>query len=200
MRSPARLVLTAAASLVLVTAGCSDDPNSVGEQAKQGGQQGYVAGNGAIEQLAADRRDVPVDLRGQLLDGSDWDSSSVRGQIVVVNVWGSWCPPCIEELDDLAAAYDTYEGSATKDRVTFIGINYRESADTGAAFARSRDIPYPSLTDQDGKTLLALQGKVIATPTTLVLDGEGRIAARVSGPVTTGTLTALVDDLLAEGA
>ncbi|HEU5455483.1 MAG TPA: TlpA family protein disulfide reductase, partial [Nocardioides sp.] len=59
-------------------------------------------------------------------------------------------------------------------------------------------ITYPSLSDESGVLILALQGKAPTVPTTLVLDKTGRIAARVNGEVTASTLTGLVDDVLAE--
>ena len=79
-----------------------------------------------------------------------------------------------------------------------MGINYRDGVETATAFLRANEITYPSLEDDGGRTLLALRGKANATPTTLVLDRRGRIAARVSGPVTAATLTGLVNDVLGE--
>ena len=64
--------------------------------------------------------------------------------------------------------------------------------------AKANSITYPSLSDESGVLILALQGKAPTVPTTLVLDRTGRIAARVNGEVTASTLTGLVDDVLAE--
>jgi hypothetical protein len=83
--------------------------------------------------------------------------------------------------------------------VAFIGLDTQESPASGLAFQNANTITYPSLAYDGGVPLLALQGKAVATPTTLVLDSQGRIAARVSGPVTQATLVGLVDDVLAEG-
>ncbi len=83
-----------------------------------------------------------------------------------------------------------------------MGIDIKESAATAAAFLKANGVTYPSLSDSGsgGQPMLALQGKAAATPTTLVLDRQGRIAARVLGATTVGTLTGLVDDVLAEQA
>jgi thiol-disulfide isomerase/thioredoxin len=116
------------------------------------------------------------------------------GTVLVVNVWGSWCPPCIEETPALQKAHEQLAG---KD-VEFIGLDIQESPESGLAFQKANNVAYPSLAYDGGVPLLALQGKVAATPTTLVLDRHGRIAARVSGPVTTATVVGLVDDVLAE--
>ena len=82
--------------------------------------------------------------------------------------------------------------------VTMVGLNFRESAATGAAFAERSGMDYPSLTDEDGILPLQLQGRAQATPTTLVLDGQGRIAAVVAGPLSRATLIGLVEDVLAD--
>ena len=79
----------------------------------------------------------------------------------------------------------------------FVGIDFREDPARGAAFLKKAGITYPSLTDESGVAILALQGKAPTVPTTLVLDPQGRIAARVNGPATASTLRGLVDDVVA---
>ena len=76
----------------------------------------------------------------------------------------------------------------------------RPEPDTARAFLRANKVTYPSLADNGGRTLLALRGKAANTPTTLVLDRQGRLAARVAGQVSRATLDGLVDDVLGEGA
>ena len=84
--------------------------------------------------------------------------------------------------------------------VQFMGINYRDASPRPArAFLRASKITYPSLADNGGRTLLALRGKAASTPTTLVLDQQGRLAARVAGQVARATLDGLVDDVLGRG-
>jgi peroxiredoxin len=80
-----------------------------------------------------------------------------------------------------------------------MGLNTRDNPSSGASTAKRWGITFPSLNDESGLLILALQGKVSAPPTTLVLDRQGRIAARVNGEVTASTLTGLVEDVLAEG-
>ncbi|HSU73393.1 MAG TPA: TlpA disulfide reductase family protein, partial [Terrabacter sp.] len=117
---------------------------------------------------------------------------------LVVNVWGSWCPPCIEETPALQKAWATVQAKGKK--VEFIGLDKLEGPETGLAFLKANKVTYPSLAYDGGVPILALQGKASATPTTLVLDGQARIAARVSGPVDTTTLLGLIDDVLTEKA
>ena len=183
--------------VALIASACTSDPNSVAAQAKAGDRKGYVSGDGTIERLTADKRGKPVDLAGPTIEGRTWDSADVRGKVVVVNVWGSWCPPCVKETPDLQRAWEKYDDAGT---VAFVGIDFREPPAVGLAFARSRKVTYPSLTDEAGTLIVALQGKANAVPTTLVLDRQGRIAARVSGPTTEATVTALVDDVLSGAA
>ena len=186
----------AAAVLLLGATACSQDPNSVAAQAKAGDQKGYVSGDGAVETIPEADRAEPVQLAGELVDGGRWDSASARGEVVVVNVWGSWCAPCVAEAPDLQKVWADLQ--ADKVPVTFMGIDFREDPARGAAFAKKSGITYPSLTDESGVLILALQGKAPTVPTTLVLDTDGRIAARVNGPVGASTLRGLVDDVVAE--
>ena len=199
VRPPARWAVGAvAAALLLGATGCTQDPNSVAAQAKAGDQKGYVSGDGAVETIPEAKRGDPVELSGELLDGSAWDIASTRGKVLVLNVWGSWCAPCVAEAPDLQKTWAGLQ--ADKAPVEFMGIDFREDPARGAAFAKKAGLTYPSLSDEasGGTLILALQGKAPTVPTTLVLDTEGRIAARVNGPATATTLRGLVDDVVAE--
>ena len=188
----------AAGALATTVSACGSDPNSIAEQAKAGDRKGYVSGDGTIEQLPVGERGNTVALTGTTLEGEPWSLKGKEGTVIVVNVWGSWCPPCIEETPDLQKAWE--EIQAKKLDVEFIGLDIQEAPESGLAFQKANGMTYPSLAYDGGVPLLALQGKVQATPTTLVLDRKGRIAARVSGPVSRTTLLGLVDDVLAETA
>jgi len=188
--------MAAAALLLLGASGCGEDPNSVAAQAKAGDQKGYVSGDGAIESIPAEKRGKPVELKGTLLDGSPWDAAATRGKVLVLNVWGSWCAPCVAEAPALQKAWTDLQGD--KAPAEFVGIDFREDPARGAAFAKKAGVTYPSLSDESGVAILALQGKAPTVPTTLVLDTQGRIAARVNGPATASTLRGLVDDVVAE--
>jgi thiol-disulfide isomerase/thioredoxin len=195
------VVTACALGLAAVTAlaGCSKDANSVAEQAMAGDGKGYVAGDGTVQQLALAERSTTVSLSGTTVDGKPWSTGNdAAGKVVVVNVWGSWCAPCVDETPHLQQVWQSY--STAGKPVAFVGIDIKESAATAAAFLKANNVTYPSLSDSGsgGQPMLALQGKAAATPSTLVLDRKGRIAARVLGATTASTLTALVDDVLAE--
>jgi thiol-disulfide isomerase/thioredoxin len=142
-----------------------------------------------------------VALSGTTVDGAAWSTAAdAKGKVVVVNVWGSWCGPCVDETPHLQQVWSSL--SAAGKPVQFVGIDIKESPANAAAFVRANGITYPSLSDSasGGQPMLALQGRASATPTTLVLDRQGRIAARVLGATTASTLSGLIDDVVAEPA
>lgn len=189
----AALLLAAALSL----AACSSDPNSVANQAKAGDQKGYISGNGRVEHIAEADRGAPVELAGTTVTGQAWSrATDAKGKVVVVNKWGSWCGPCVAEAADLERVWTSV--AAAGKPVAFIGIDVREAPETGAAFLAARKITYPSLSDKSGVLELSLQGKAATTPTTLVLDSQGRIAGRIAGAADPTILEGLIDDVLAD--
>lgn len=188
--------LLAAAALALT--GCNDDRDTINDQMRQGDQKGYVAGDGTIEVLPPEQRELQLTLTGTTLENEPWSTADQVGKVVVINVWGSWCGPCIEETPDLVQVAD--ELAADGVPVQFIGVNSRDSVQTALAFQRAYEVSYPSLLDDGGRTRSQLGGLGVATPSTIVLDTQGRVAARVSGPVDATTLRGLVDDALADEA
>jgi thiol-disulfide isomerase/thioredoxin len=175
----------------LVLAGCSDGNNTVAAQAAGKGDRGYISADGTVESIAVADRRTTIRVQGTTLEGKPLDTSSERGKVVVLNTWGSWCPPCNAEAPDLQKVWQEQQRKG----VRFVGIALREEPATGIAFQRRFRITYPSVRWDGGKVLLQLKGKATAPPTTLVLDKEGRLAARVSGKVDAGTLSGLVDDV-----
>ena len=188
--------LTAALALTFLLAACSDDGTSINDQMRQGDEKGYVGGDGRIEQLPPEDRATTIDLQGSTLEDEAWSSQGHLGEVVVVNVWGSWCAPCHAEAPDLVEVSTAYAEAG--DPVQFVGVNARDSVPNAQAFERRYDVPYHSLQDDGGRTLAQLQGLATARPTTLLLDGEGRLAARVNGQVDASTLRGLIDDVLAD--
>ena len=178
-------------ALALLVAGC-------GGGAPQGGapDKGYISGDGSVTVIAPAERGEPVAFAGDTLDGTAFDVADHRGEVVVVNVWGSWCPPCIAEAPELERVWDR-----TRSReVQFVGVNTRDQPAAARAHERRFGVSYPSIDDDGGRVLLAFRGTLppVAIPSTLVLDRRGRVAARVLGQVGAGTLRGLVTDVLAE--
>ncbi len=199
-RRTSGVLLAAALVLIAAVTGCQGDPNSLAEQARSGNRAGYAAGDGSIEQLTPSARGQALTLEGTTVDGGTWSlAKDGKDKVVVINVWGSWCPPCVAETPALQGAWAAYRASGKP--VAFVGIDTMESPETGLAFLRTNGVTFPSISDQasSGAPVLALAGKAPATPTTLVLDKQGRVAARVLGPATEVTVRTLVDAVLAEG-
>lgn len=191
-RPAVRRTTTALAAVLLVSTGltaCSDDVGSSGDA-------GFVSGKGVITRLAVDDRKQPGEVAGETLEGEPISLEDFEGKTVVVNVWGSWCAPCRAEAPDLVAASE----ELAADDVEFLGINSRDLDRAAAqAFQRRFEVPYPSIYDQQGKTLLAFRGTLSpnAIPSTVVIDAEGRVAASVIGEVSRSTLVGLVEDVMA---
>ncbi|WP_307844416.1 TlpA family protein disulfide reductase [Actinotalea solisilvae] len=150
----------------------------------------------AVTEFAIKDRAAPVDLSGTGLNGEAIDIAAWRGDVVVINVWGSWCAPCREEAPTLADTSSAYASEG----VRFLGVNVRDNPAAAIAFEESYAIGYPSIDDRDGGALLSLAEHLpgAGVPVTLLLDREGRPAARVLGSVERSTLTALLDAVLAE--
>ncbi|MGZ4445553.1 MAG: TlpA disulfide reductase family protein [Nocardioides sp.] len=136
-------------------------------------------------------------LAGDDLDGKPLDVASYRGKPVVVVVWGAWCTECRVEAPDVVEAARRLGSSAQ-----FVGIDIRDPAPAQAqAYVRSFKVPYPSVYSPDGKALLAFQGTLTPNtiPSTVVLDGQGRIAASIIGQIpSTTTLVDVVKDVAQE--
>ena len=186
------LVVVAVLSLAACgTSGAGDPVDDVTRNESR-----YIAGANQLRTIAIDDRSPAPELQGTLLDGGSFDLVEQRGKVVVLNVWGSWCPPCRAEAPTLEAAWRDFASQG----VQFVGINTRDGEATALAFERRFDITYPSVVDSSGVKLLAFSGEVspAAIPSTLVLDRSGRVAAVYSGELTVATLRDMITAVLAE--
>ena len=147
-----------------------------------------------VIQCAPDQRPQAREVTGELLDGGRYDVAQDRGKVVVVNFWGSWCPPCRAEADDLQKTYDATKAGG----VAFIGVNSRDGRDAAKAFERGR-VTFPSIFDPDSKVALKFDVTQVSTPSTLILDRQGRIAVGLRRATTVGELQPLVERIAAEG-
>ncbi|KRF16645.1 hypothetical protein ASG90_10275 [Nocardioides sp. Soil797] len=162
------------------------------------GDKGYVSGNGQITQLKPDERTSAIKLSGKDLDGKELSLADYRGKVVVVNVWGAWCVECRKEAPDIVGVANDVD----PDDVVFVGLNNRDpSRDNAKGYVRTFDVPFRSIFDPSAKTLLAFHGTLTpySTPSTVIIDREGRVAASVLGVMPSKTtLTDLIDEVVAE--
>ena len=188
--------LGTAAALLLGACAPGGNPQSPADAAAAASDAGYVAGDGTFATWAPAQRAEPVSLVGTTYAGEELDLADWRGDVVVVNFWYAACPPCRAEAPDLKDVYTDY----TTRGVKMLGINPRDDGGTAQAFERTFEVPYPSLHDQEARGVAAFEGLVPlqAMPSTVVLDRQGRVAARILGQVDPTILRGLIDDTLAE--
>jgi thiol-disulfide isomerase/thioredoxin len=141
-----------------------------------------------------DRSDVPV-IAGTTLDGQPLDVADLRGRIVIVNSWASWCAPCREETP---AFVELSKGVDPAD-VAIVGLNVTDDEAAAQAFVDEFDVPYPSIVDAEGDILATIPGVPPSSlPSTVILDREGRIAARVIGATDAMELATLIAAIMDE--
>ena len=192
-----RALAAAAAALIIASlAGCTADP--LAEQYRSGSTQNYISGDGSVTTITAENRGDPVEFEGVTAEGDAVSSADYEGQVVVLNFWYAACPPCRVEAPDLEKLHVSLEDES----VSFLGVNVRDQADTARTFETETGVTYPSVIDaNDGNLLLAFAGTVApnAVPTTLVIDKQGRVAARFLGQVESpSALDTIIRDTIAE--
>ncbi len=173
-------------AILCALAGCG----GVGTQGSTGG---YVSGDGSITVTdVQDRQKAPV-LSGDDLEGRALSTADFAGNTLVVNVWGSWCPPCRKEAPALAKVATEYADR----NVTFVGVLVRDKPAAALAFTRKHQTPYRSIADFSGRNLLGFSSSLPsqAIPTTWIIDERGRVAVRIMDDVSASTLSGLIDDV-----
>jgi peroxiredoxin len=121
-----------------------------------------------LEQL--DRRRASANFALRDLDGKEWSLSALRGKVVLVNFWATWCPPCRKEMPDLNALYSRFRDQG------FLVLAISDE-DTGklAAFVKEHHVAYPVLLDPGGK--VSEQFGAEGIPKSYVYDRDGKLAA-----------------------
>ncbi|WP_329229989.1 TlpA family protein disulfide reductase [Streptomyces sp. NBC_00111] len=187
------LAATVAAGALTLSA-CSGD----GTRAGGGGNTNFVTGSGGVSTVAKGERTEAPKLDGTTLDGKALDVADYKGKVVVLNFWGSWCGPCRAE-----AKHFEKVAKATADQgVQFVGVNTRDPQKSlAASFEEDFGITYPSLYDPTGKLLLRFPKGTLnpqAIPSTVVVDREGKLAARSLAALDATKLREMIDPLVAE--
>ncbi len=191
-RRRATLAAGVAVTALLATA-CGSGGTSGG-----GGQAGFVTGPDGIATVARGERAAAPDLSGETVAGGRAALADHKGKVVVVNVWGSWCPPCRAEAKNFQKVYEDVKD----DGVAFLGINTRDtSVGPARAFEKEFGVAYPSLYDPAGRLMLRFEKGTLnpqAIPSTLVIDREGKVAARTLQALSEEKLREMLDPVMAE--
>ncbi len=177
-----------------VLAGCSTGSDQV--DVNNGGEFRFVEATPSGEVIPVDERAAAPEFAGTLLDGEDFESGELAGEVAVLNFWGSWCAPCRVETPAFSEVSEEYAG----DGVRFLGVDVKETDEQFAlAFVDRFGIAFPSLYDPRGEVALAFRDyPANAIPSTIVLDPRYRVAAVYTGAVQEDDLRRVLDRVLAE--
>ncbi|THV43311.1 TlpA family protein disulfide reductase [Glycomyces buryatensis] len=170
-----RRTLLAALPLLAVAA-CSGEDGDTANRVNEINRERFVSGDGSNYRWddPAERFGAPR-LTGTAVDGqTEIDTDEWADSVLVVNFWGSWCPPCVAEAPYLVEAAAEFVGQD----VQFLGVNIRDTDDAATAYERRYGIEYPSLSDAPGKVADQFVDYGLSPndiPATIVIDAEQRV-------------------------
>jgi peroxiredoxin len=191
----ARSPLAALTAALLLLTGCTTGDDAV----VAGSEFQLVAPNGETKlRYEGDERKGIKGLTGPSLmeDGKTISLDDYAGKVVIVNIWGAWCPPCRTEASELQKVQDE-TGSRG---VQVLGVDVKESStESPRDFVTNRKLTYPSIYDESGRAMLSFRGLPPNTvPSTFVLDKQHRVAAVFLRPVLAQDLLPVAQRLTAE--
>jgi peroxiredoxin len=132
------------------------------------------------------------DFRLQDLAGAPVQLADLRGQVVLINVWATWCPPCRAEMPAIQAVY----GQLRDQGFTVLAVNVREDADQVRSFMTQHGLTFPALLDSNGAVSALYQSRVY--PSSYFIDRAGLVRAVYRGPMSRSVIAGTVEQLLAE--
>lgn len=181
-------------AVVLAVTSCSGGPIADNNPASSG--QNFVGASYNSRYFKPGSRPSAPAVIGTTLTGKRFRLASDRGDLVVMNFWGSWCAPCRAEAPALVALATHF----SHDPVRFVGDDVRDYSAAAQGFESTYNVPYPSLNDPGSQVALAFHKSVppSAIPSTLLIDRTGHVAGIVVGGITYDGLRALIDTVLAE--
>jgi cytochrome c biogenesis protein CcmG, thiol:disulfide interchange protein DsbE len=125
-------------------------------------------------------------------DSQQYNLQDLRGKVVVVNFWASWCTPCEQEAADLESAWQSYKDQG---QVVFLGVDYVDTEPEARAYLEKFQISYPN--GPDLRTVISQQFRIRGVPETYFIDSEGKLAHSQIGPFSSmAEIKAIIDPLL----
>jgi cytochrome c biogenesis protein CcmG/thiol:disulfide interchange protein DsbE len=127
------------------------------------------------------------------LAGMNIALSDLKGHVVLINVWATWCPPCRVEMPTIQAAYEQYHEQG----FTVAAVNLQEDPSAVATFMREQQLTFPALLDSDGQVSRTYQA--LSLPSSFFVDRRGVVRAVYHGPMPRSIIAGTVEQLLQEG-
>lgn len=145
-----------------------------------------------IDRQAQPRSGLAPDFTLTTFDGQEIRLSDLRGKVVVLNFWASWCKPCEEEADELEQAWRLYRDKG----VVFLGVDWVDTESAALDYIKRFNITYPN--GPDTGTRISQAYRIQGVPETFFVNRKGEIVDLKIAPLTWDELTAKLDQLVAE--
>lgn len=174
--------ISLAVAVIFLLTGCASGTST--------SESTFVSGNGSMTFIDPQDRVAAPQISGTTLLGEQY--MLPQGKVAVINVWASWCSPCRAEEPTLSALAIKYSD------VAFVGILTRDNPVNAEAFVKKRNSPYPTLIDDAILMGFSASLPANAIPTTVLIDKNGLVAARISGAVTVDSLTQVIEKVISE--
>ena len=158
---------------------------------RTGGRSGGLFVNSNFGEVRVKTGPAP-EFSFETFDGDELSLSGLRGKVVMVDFWASWCPPCRREAPVLAAVYREYDPEA----VEFVGVDIWDDEKDARAYLERYGVTYPNGLDVGG--VIAIDFGVTGIPEKYLIDRDGQVQRKFVGPVDAATLRGLLDELLAD--
>ena len=183
------VILLALIAVVCIALWYADKVEREGKAAAAAEQPADEAAEAAAATLAGEGAEAP-DFTVEMIDGSKVALSELRGKVVLLNFWATWCTPCVNELPHFQKIYDELS-----DKIELVAIHSELITDDVQEYLDGQGYTMPFALDSDGSVIASLGGSTML-PMTVVVDAEGRIVYNKVGSITYELLKSLIEPLI----